>query len=61
LCLQLIREKLILSAHDCSDGGLAVATVESCIAGPEKALGATLNHTPIQTCTHNFETKKTLV
>jgi len=43
LCLQLIREKLILSAHDCSDGGLAVATVESCIAGPEKALGAALN------------------
>jgi phosphoribosylformylglycinamidine synthase len=43
LCLQLIQGKLIHSAHDCSDGGLAVAAVESCITGPENALGATLN------------------
>lgn len=43
LCLQLIREKQVLSAHDCSDGGLAVAVVESCITGPKNALGATLN------------------
>jgi phosphoribosylformylglycinamidine (FGAM) synthase-like enzyme len=43
LCLQLIREKQVQSAHDCSDGGLAVAVAESCFTGPEKALGATLN------------------
>jgi len=43
LCLELIRGKLIHSAHDCSDGGLSVAVVESCITGPENPLGATLN------------------
>jgi phosphoribosylformylglycinamidine synthase II len=43
LCLQLIRQKTIHSAHDCSDGGLAVAVAESCFTGPEKALGAMLN------------------
>jgi phosphoribosylformylglycinamidine synthase II len=43
LCLKLIREKQVQSAHDCSDGGLAVAVAESCFTGPEKALGATLN------------------
>ncbi len=43
MCLQLIRGKSIHSAHDCSDGGLGVAVVESCITGPENALGATLN------------------
>jgi len=43
VCLQLIQNKMIESAHDCSEGGLAVAAVESCITGPENALGATLN------------------
>jgi len=43
MCLQLIQGKSIHSAHDCSDGGLAVAVVESCITGPINALGATLN------------------
>ncbi|MCH8313794.1 MAG: phosphoribosylformylglycinamidine synthase subunit PurL [Nitrospinae bacterium] len=43
LCLELIQGKLIHSAHDCSDGGLGVAAVESCITGPENSLGATLN------------------
>jgi phosphoribosylformylglycinamidine synthase len=31
--LEAIREGLVNSAHDCSDGGLAVALAESCIAG----------------------------
>ena len=35
LCLDLIRQQLIQSAHDCSEGGLAMALVESCITGPE--------------------------
>jgi phosphoribosylformylglycinamidine synthase len=32
-CRRLIAEGVINSAHDCSDGGLAVAIAESCIAG----------------------------
>ena len=32
-CRRGIGEGLIKSAHDCSDGGLAVAIAESCIAG----------------------------
>ena len=31
-CLSAIREGLIRSAHDCSDGGLAVALAESCFS-----------------------------
>lgn len=31
-CLELIDESLINSAHDCSDGGLAVALAEQCFA-----------------------------
>ena len=33
VCREGIRQGLILSAHDCSDGGLAVALAESCILG----------------------------
>ncbi len=33
LCRRAIAECLIASAHDCSDGGLAVAIAESCILG----------------------------
>jgi phosphoribosylformylglycinamidine (FGAM) synthase-like enzyme len=32
-CLEAIGRGIIHSAHDCSDGGLAVALAESCIAG----------------------------
>jgi len=32
-CLTLIHQRLIHSAHDCSDGGLAVAVAESAIMG----------------------------
>jgi phosphoribosylformylglycinamidine synthase II len=32
-CLSLIKEGIIKSAHDCSDGGLAVALAECCLAG----------------------------
>ncbi|MFI5304139.1 MAG: phosphoribosylformylglycinamidine synthase subunit PurL [Nitrospiria bacterium] len=34
LCLELIEKRLIHSAHDCSEGGLAVTLAESCIASP---------------------------
>ena len=36
----LIRLGLVRSAHDCSDGGLAVALAESCISAPSGRLGA---------------------
>ncbi len=32
-CLRLIKEKIINSAHDLSEGGLAIALAESCIMG----------------------------
>lgn len=32
-CLQAIKAGVVKSAHDCADGGLAVAVAESCIAG----------------------------
>ena len=32
-CRRLIREGIARSAHDCSDGGLAVTLAECCIAG----------------------------
>jgi phosphoribosylformylglycinamidine synthase len=35
----LIREGLVKSAHDCSEGGLAVALAECCF-NPEKLFGA---------------------
>ncbi len=38
--LSLIREGLLQSAHDCSEGGVAVTLTESCISGPERPLGA---------------------
>ena len=43
LCLELIREKILASAHDCSEGGLAVALAESCMSNPLAAKGATLD------------------
>lgn len=35
VCLQAIKEGYIHSAHDCSEGGLAVALSECCISGRE--------------------------
>ncbi len=38
--LQAIQEGLVQSAHDCSDGGLAVALAECCVSGPDITRGA---------------------
>jgi len=38
--LEAIAKGLVQSAHDCSEGGLAVALAESCISNPAKKLGA---------------------
>lgn len=43
--LFLIRDGLLQSAHDCSEGGVAVALAESCISGPDRALGAVVRLT----------------
>ncbi len=40
LCRRLIREGVAVSAHDCSDGGLAVALAECCVQGGVGFLGA---------------------
>ena len=41
--LSCIRRRLIKSAHDCSEGGLAIAIAESCILNYETAIGAIIN------------------
>jgi phosphoribosylformylglycinamidine synthase len=42
-CREAIERGLLRSAHDVSDGGLAVALAECCIAGAEKPLGLRMN------------------
>ncbi len=39
-CLDAIQQGIIKSAHDCSEGGLAVALAECCISNPDKTIGA---------------------
>ncbi len=41
-CLEAIRHGIVRSAHDCSEGGLAVALAESCLGGAVGAIGADL-------------------
>ncbi len=38
--IRLIRAGVVQSAHDCSDGGLAVALAECCVSGPKEPVGA---------------------
>ncbi len=44
--LEAIKEGIICSAHDCSEGGLAIALVECCIASKERLLGARIDTGP---------------
>ena len=39
-CIEAIERQIVRSAHDASEGGLAVALAECCIGGPDKPLGA---------------------
>lgn len=39
-CLEAITKGIVKSAHDCSEGGVAVALAESCISGEEGCIGA---------------------
>jgi phosphoribosylformylglycinamidine synthase len=41
--LEAIDKGLVQSAHDCSEGGIAVALAESCISRPLKKIGAVIN------------------
>jgi len=38
-CLEAIDRGILRSAHDISDGGLAVSLAECCIGGPDRPLG----------------------
>ncbi len=42
VCLETIRQGLVKSAHDCSEGGLAIAIAESAVSGPV-TLGAEIS------------------
>ena len=42
LCLEAIRQGLVKSAHDCSEGGLAIAIAECAVSGPA-TLGAEIS------------------
>ena len=43
-CLETAEAGLLLSAHDCSDGGLAVTLAESCFSSPGRdAIGASVD------------------
>ena len=48
LVLKLIREGLVVSAHDVSDGGLITCVAESCIINEENQIGAEVN-LPVKT------------
>ncbi|MCX8056105.1 MAG: phosphoribosylformylglycinamidine synthase subunit PurL [Ignavibacteria bacterium] len=41
--LELIKQNLVKSAHDVSDGGLAVALAECCVMNRKKKIGAKVN------------------
>lgn len=41
--LKAIQAGLINSAHDCAEGGLAIALAECCVSNPKKILGARIN------------------
>src|SRR5688500_145774 len=43
--LEAIRSGAVSSAHDCSDGGIAIALAECCIASPEAESGADIDLT----------------
>ena len=40
--LEAIEKGIVESAHDCSEGGIAVTLAESCISSPNKKLGAVI-------------------
>jgi phosphoribosylformylglycinamidine synthase len=53
-CLAAVREGMAASAHDCSEGGLAVALAESCIWGQVGAKIALPENTGVRPDAHLF-------
>ncbi|HNX01667.1 MAG TPA: AIR synthase related protein, partial [Candidatus Cloacimonadota bacterium] len=47
LVLELNHNRLLRSAHDCSDGGLVVAIAESCMKADGTCFGAEINVNPV--------------
>jgi phosphoribosylformylglycinamidine synthase II len=45
-CLEAIHSGLVKSAHDCSEGGLAVAIAEGCIIDESRSVGAVIDPGP---------------
>jgi phosphoribosylformylglycinamidine synthase len=50
--LEAIRSGAVRSAHDCSDGGLAVALAESAMLDRERSFGFTVDLSPWATLSH---------
>jgi phosphoribosylformylglycinamidine synthase II len=50
----LVRSGALSSAHDTSEGGLAVALAECCVADPDSMLGATVQLTPGTVAPHAY-------
>ena len=44
--LEIIRNGWVKSAHDCSEGGLAVALAECCMSNPDLVVGARIDLSP---------------
>lgn len=55
-CLHAISTGIIKSAHDLSEGGLAVALTESCISNPDALIGADINLKPSATSCQSIRT-----
>ncbi|MFH1347702.1 MAG: phosphoribosylformylglycinamidine synthase subunit PurL [Candidatus Margulisiibacteriota bacterium] len=48
---EMIQEGIVNSAHDCSEGGLAIALAECCISNKDKQLGAQITLADIENWT----------
>ncbi len=59
LLVALAKKGLLQSAHDCSEGGLAVALAESCITEKGKEIGATVNVLDVRATTRVAPTLST--
>ncbi len=50
--LEMIKKSLISSAHDCSEGGLAVALAECCVFSEQVKIGVRIDKLPKKISTH---------
>ncbi|MEI6085812.1 MAG: AIR synthase related protein, partial [Verrucomicrobiota bacterium] len=59
-CLDFIRKGWVKSAHDCSEGGIAVALAECCMSNGDALVGATID-LPVAATTLFGETQSRIV